>query len=1448
MKRLYHFSVRTVRRSLILLIILGGLLVVSGRLLAPLAKEYRTEVANWASELLGQPVEVGRLRGNWRGLGPELILYDMRLFDPRSHKPTLYLKEVRITLGLIDSLRQLNPVVRKVAFVSPRLRVIRRPNGAITIGNLDELAELNQSDGSSAFLLPTHLSLEKGEVIWEDQTVNVPPLRLTDVDLNLHNGGSRHQLNGSISLPGEQSGKLELAIDLRGQLNQVDSWSARSYMRSSGIDLAFLLNRRVADTYRFSNRQADIELWGEWDHDGLINLEGTTEWEQVAITRQTANQEQGSNTLGLDRASGTLRIQRQPAGWQLDLVNLLVQRNGQNWPQSQIGLIAQRDPQGHWRLRGGSSRLRLEDIHAISTLFPLPDRNIEQMLKRVEANGSLNNLRIDMRQTEDGTNWSASGEITDFTSKPWQGLPGVHNLPLAFWMDDRHGTLSVDGDEVSVTFADLFRDPLILKRVQGDLSWQRQQNGDLAIASERLLAENDDIHSLSRLRMTLPKSDQEPLFLDLQSDFWDGDATTTHKYLPTGIMSKDVVAWLDRSIGTGHVTEGSVLVRGPLSDFPFEKRPSGRFEVFFNVEDLHLDYWPEWPALNKVRADVRFLNNSFDTWVSGGEILDSRLTAAHARIDELARTSPLELNGSVEGPFNDTLRLLRESPLKHDFASLVKGLEGEGESQLEIAFKLPVDDGSPFKLDGRLQFMDSTLHLAPWQISLNDIRGDLQFDQDHIYATGISGKAFDLPIKVDVSTPKTNSHATRISATGNVPVSTLQKQFPALEQAAFVTGSSRWTLDLDIPHIAAGPNAPVPLRAHSDLVGVRIDQPAPFGKKPQAVRPLLLETRIDNKPVQQLHIRYDEQLDMALAVDRSHPEQPRLTRGGIVLGGERATLPQKPGIELTGRLKRLQLKPWVDRLQTQSGDITLPPLNHVSLTIDQLEIGEQKTDQVSLDLDRGDTHWEGNLVSDWADGAVRIPVKISPPGVVSAKLKKLRLDPWLELLGNHTTATDTVPLERLILTADQLSFKQASVDAFNLDLAQQNQSWQGRFSSSRFDGEITIPQQLPQAPIKLTLNRLDLSLDDSLFSHPQRSPAQPHEPLDPNRIPALEAEAKEVIINGKPFGTLQLITQHRGNSLALQTLSLNSERLQLSATGNWQADTALSSQSQLDISLSSRELGSVLSDLKLSNNIDGAPVEIDSRLNWQGSPIDFSTRLLSGQLSMQIGKGRFLKVDPGVGRLFGLFNLGALRRRLTLDFSDIFKKGFTYDSIAGNFILDTGDAFTNDFRMKGPSANIELSGRIGLGDEDFDALVTITPKISSSIPLAGAIAGGPAVGAALFLAQQLVGDSIDRVTRLEYMATGSWDDPVLTPKTGNNPEGTSQALEQNKSDTAENEPTTTPSTDSQNNRSKTQPSPSTPNPAASPSEQDKPSGFFSRLLDKIKPTGPAYPETAPDKP
>ena len=184
------------------------------------------------------------------------------------------------------------------------------------------------------------------------------------------------------------------------------------------------------------------------------------------------------------------------------------------------------------------------------------------------------------------------------------------------------------------------------------------------------------------------------------------------------------------------------------------------------------------------------------------------------------------------------------------------------------------------------------------------------------------------------------------------------------------------------------------------------------------------------------------------------------------------------------------------------------------------------------------------------------------------------------------------------------------------------------------------------------------------------------------------------------------------------------------------------------------------------NPIKDGETRLKMNALWHGSPMDFSLADINGELTMEIEKGRVLDIEPSAGRLFGLLSLQTLPRRLSLDFSDLFGKGFTFDQIAGTFTIESGNAYTNNLSMTGPSANIEITGRTGLIDKDYDQIVTVTPQVSDTLPLASALFGpiGVGVGAVIFLAGELfdtIPRQIDKILRYQYTISGSWDNPVV---------------------------------------------------------------------------------------
>ena len=264
-------------------------------------------------------------------------------------------------------------------------------------------------------------------------------------------------------------------------------------------------------------------------------------------------------------------------------------------------------------------------------------------------------------------------------------------------------------------------------------------------------------------------------------------------------------------------------------------------------------------------------------------------------------------------------------------------------------------------------------------------------------------------------------------------------------------------------------------------------------------------------------------------------------------------------------------------------------------------------------------------------------------------------------------------------------------------------------------------------------------------------------------MPAVSLIVKNLIINDEPFVKLLLETTQAGrrNGTKIDTLFLTGDNLQADISGQW-LNLGDLQKTDLIIDLNSQDLGKTLKQLGYAEQIYMGQAEISGQLNWLESPFNLEKSNVSGQLDLEIEDGRFLEFEPGVGRILGILNIAAISRRLTLDFSDLFKDGFTFDEITGKFTFDDGNAYTEDLTIKSPSALLELSGRTGIVTQDYDQVITVTPSVQSSLTIAGAVAGGPAGAAIGFVAQKLIGNEVDKIARTRYQVKGPWDKPEIT--------------------------------------------------------------------------------------
>ena len=1263
---------------LLLIIVLGALGISLGRLLLiPKISDYRTDVEQWASESLGRKVRVGKLKASWPGLGPELVLKDVELLSEETGNPTLRLSNVQIRLAILDSLWAWGIKTRQITLSGVQLLIKRRSNGALVIGGLEEL-EGEANDASPLFLLPSRIVLKDSVIFWENQVIGAEPVRLTNVVARLVNAPGRHQLNGSFELPGEQGGRLELAMDIRGELTQPRGWAGDIYLKGKNLALPELMRHRIPKGYALSGGQSEIEIWSQWDNGRISRVEGNAATLGLRLEQFTRTEGTPERAVEIDSLSGRFRWHRHADGWTLEIADIQLDRSELSWPTANFALRTRFDPEGRLHVVAGADFIRVEDMVDIIRMFPLPNPGIEKALDGIWPHSDLYGLQFNYNDTSGTPLWSARGEVRSLFTRPWKRIPGMSNLRASFHVDQSSGILDLNGSKTQLRFPNLLRNPLVLEKIDGTLSWGIREDGTWHIDTTDLVALTEDIRTRTRLTMEFPAPAQSdtPVFMDLQTDFSDGAAGSISRYLPVGIMPNKVVDWLDRSVIGGKVISGSCIFRGPLKGFPFHKTQKGRFEVFFHTEDLILDYWPGWPRLESVNGTVRFLNNSFDTWMEQGKLLDSRLKHAHGHIERLSKGSPFELTGVVDGPLKDELRILSESPLAERFGPLVKGMRGEGDARLALEFAVPIKPPSPGRLNGTLTFQDSELYLDDWGLALTGIRGDLLFDLKGVTGKGIRANTLDGEIRLDIKTPAERPNITRVQAAGEIPSDTLAKKFPGLG-LQHLNGSAEWNFLMEVPKRSHSKDTFIPATLSSDLVGVTVALPAPLGKPPESRRAIKLARNLGERPQSEVRLSYGSLIDAVALIDTREPNKARFQRGEILLGTGRARLPAEDGLAVRGSLDYLNLTPWLEFSEAASKDWNMPLLRSINLEIGELDIWDSQLGRLDLNL----RHREGAL--------------------------------------------------------------------------------RGRISGSRFEGHVQIPDDLSAQPLKVYLQHLDIDFDPEQLSLPSREKDEKSVDADPGRLPALDIQVDKVNINTKDFGKLQLISRKQPAGFEVQSFTLNSDRMILSAVGDWQRAPDGGQHTRADITMETPALGSLLSDLGFTQNIDQSPTEIDSRLDWDDTPARFNPDILNGEISMQIGKGRFLEVNPGVGRVFGLLNFNALQRRLTLDFSDLFEKGFTFDNIEGSFLLDSGDAYTSDFRLRGPAASVEVAGRIGLGSEDFEQLVTVTPAISSTLPLAGALVGGPAMGAVVLFAQQLLGKEFDKISQRQYRVSGPWEHPVV---------------------------------------------------------------------------------------
>ncbi|MCU0836675.1 MAG: TIGR02099 family protein [Chromatiaceae bacterium] len=382
---------------------------------------------------------------------------------------------------------------------------------------------------------------------------------------------------------------------------------------------------------------------------------------------------------------------------------------------------------------------------------------------------------------------------------------------------------------------------------------------------------------------------------------------------------------------------------------------------------------------------------------------------------------------------------------------------------------------------------------------------------------------------------------------------------------------------------------------------------------------------------------------------------------------------------------------------------------------------------------------------------------------VTGRLDSLDLSAWLNWWDGRPPAakpSDALPLRSVDARIGRLMVSDLALQDLSLRLARESGGWRAQIDARELAGTVRLPDRPRSDPIEIRLARLDLK---GVLGEPGGAGAARERrgsATDPRRAPTLDLGVERLLWGEELIGALTLALESSPEGVVLTGLALDGPLLVVRGRGAWTAEGSRQ-RSELKLTTEATDMGAFLRLIEFKSQLDEAPANATFELSWPGGPADFSLAALRGRATAEVGAGSLLDVEPGVGRMLGILNLAALQRRLTLDFRDLFDRGFAFEQISGALSAEGGKARIERLAIEGPSASISVEGETDLLAHRFDQVVTVTPRLGSSLAVASAVAAGPLVGAAVYLADKVTGGVVDRIGRHQYEVSGPWEDPEI---------------------------------------------------------------------------------------
>lgn len=982
------------------------------------------------------------------------------------------------------------------------------------------------------------------------------------------------------------------------------------------------------------------------------------------------------------------------------------------------------------RLKGCSlhaSEIPLGPLSQLAVSIPLPDA-LHAFLVQHPVSGSLSN--IEASWSDDVTrpaSWRLAGEFTGLTLPPSDdGVPGFRNLSGTLRTTaDGSFEAELDTHYAALYFPGVFREPRMdLRRLSGRIGVALDPRLRLTFSDIR--ADNEDATVSARGSWEATGGAGT---IDISGELLRGRGEAVHRYLPN-VVGDAALDYVSSGVMSGRSARGSFIVSGPLEAFPWDPADPavqdhpGRFLIEADVTDGVLDFFPSgirrkngsferaanFPVLRGIKGHLEFAGNRMTITGDRGESEGLAASGVRVEIPSFAADPPeLTVEGDISGDLGRVLGYLsRARFLTGILGTPFAESTGSGPVTAHLSLRIPLSEraseDSRYAVSARVK--DAAFSYLPLLPPVTALSGRLSVSNDGVESpVPFRGRTPAGPVLCSVAT---RDGSVMLSVEAEAGADDIRRLVPVPGLASLLKGLSGSTAVSAGARIPLSGTGDVRIEGESRLSGLASSLPQPLGKAAAAELPARFSMDVGRNG---MRIGLEASPLVSLRLDL---KENVLQNGYLAVGVPGH--PEPVGFGVTVHAGTLDADAWriiadqaVEELDAGTGGSSsggpLPPvLQHVRIAAGRVLWHQRPLGALEADWRReGQAGWRLDLKGGIAEGVLRQRIGENGTPRLEASLRHLRVPESGGDARNGTVGTGVRPLG-----TESVSLQE--------------------------DG---ILKGLKASDV---LPDLRITIDDLSWGE--------------RRIGRLSVTADNSTLPGG------------GAEWRLSGMQLENAGATLSARGVWRANRkGDAGESSLHSSANIRNAGTLLSSLGIHDAIHDAPGRISADLAWKGTPLDFNVATLSGAIQGETGAGRLLQVEPGAGRLLSLLSMQHLLRRLTLDFSDVLARGFSFDALTSNAVIRQGVVNVRKAAVTGSAATVVSSGDIDLVNELIDMRAVVLPSLHAEGPALALAVVNPAISVGTLFAQWLLKDRISSALSSEYTIQGPVDDPVIT-KTG----------------------------------------------------------------------------------